>query len=162
MARVIIALGSNLDDPATQLREAARFLETLSKTAIRRSAIYRSEPVGPSEQDFLNAAVVIESELKPEELLETLKTQEARQGRPTRYPKWTARTLDMDIIAYDDLVLQTDTLIIPHENYSDRLFVLLPLQDVDPQWIDPATKTTIRTLTEQAPPMRITQTDLDW
>jgi 2-amino-4-hydroxy-6-hydroxymethyldihydropteridine diphosphokinase len=68
----------------------------------------------------------------------------------------------MDIIAYDDLVLQTDTLIIPHENYAERLFVLLPLRDVAPQWLDPNTKTTIYTLIEQAPPMRITQTNLNW
>lgn len=162
MARVTVALGSNLGDPLHQLRNAANYLESLSTTPILRSHIYRSEPIGPSEQEFLNAVIVIQTELDPEVLLDELKKQEARQGRPSRYPKWSARTLDMDIIGYDDLVLETDTLIIPHQNYSERLFVLLPLRDVDSSWQDPVTHTNINTLLDRAPSMRIKQTKLTW
>lgn len=162
MAQVVIALGSNLNNPHTQLQTALKFLADLGKEQIRKSAIYRSEPVGPSENDFLNAVVVIESDLKPNELFDKLKEQEKRQGRPSRYPKWTARTLDLDIIAFDDLVIETDTLIIPHQEYKSRLFVLLPLKDVIPDWRDPMSAQHVDELIKQAPKLDIVKTTLNW
>ncbi|SMO79081.1 2-amino-4-hydroxy-6-hydroxymethyldihydropteridine diphosphokinase [Gracilimonas mengyeensis] len=162
MAQVVIALGSNLNDPHQQLKEAASFLEEISEENIRKSAIYRSEPVGPSEQEFLNAVAVIETEKKPQELFEQLKEQERRQGRPSRYPKWTARTIDLDIIAWDRLVIETDSLIIPHQEYTRRLFVLLPLKDVFPNWKDPVSAQTVDELIRQAPDLEIAKTTLNW
>ena len=162
MAKVIIALGSNLNDPHQQLIEAKEFLASISESTIKASPIYSSEPVGPSENDFLNAIVTIETELNPESLFNKLKEQEKYQGRPSRYPKWTARTIDLDIIAYDDLVLQTDTLIIPHKEYVHRLFVLLPLKDVFQEWKDPQTAQKINELIKEAGEMRITKTQLNW
>lgn len=162
MAQVVVALGSNLNNPHQQLQAAASFLETLSDQGIRTSVIYKSEPVGPSENDFLNGVIVIETQLSPEQLFEELKTQEKRQGRPSRYPKWTARTIDLDIIAYDDLVVETDTLIIPHQEYTRRLFVLLPLRDVFPDWKDPVSAQHVDTLIEQAPDLKIVRTTLNW
>ncbi len=162
MAKVTIALGSNLNDPLRQLVIAKKFLVSLSDSPISYSSIYRSEPIGPSDTDFLNAAITIYTELSPEELFKRLKGQEKEQGRPSRYPKWTARTIDLDIIAYDNLVLQTDTLIIPHKEYGQRLFVLLPLQEVIPEWSDPITQQAIADLIKNAPKMRITKTELSW
>ncbi|MEQ9308128.1 MAG: 2-amino-4-hydroxy-6-hydroxymethyldihydropteridine diphosphokinase [Balneolaceae bacterium] len=162
MAAVIIALGSNLGDPLSQLKKAKEFLSSISESSILCSPIYASEPVGPSENDFLNAIISIEINKNPEELIELLNAQEKRQGRPSRYPKWTARTLDLDIIAYDDLVLQTDTLIIPHSEYTQRLFVLLPLNDVFPNWKDPKTAHSISELIEKAPTLKISKTQLNW
>lgn len=162
MAQVVIALGSNLSEPIKQLQKAILFLKSISSSPIKTSSIYVSEPIGPSEQDFLNAVVCIESTKSPLEVFELLKTQEKEQGRPSRYPKWTARTLDLDIIAYDDLVLQTDTLIIPHKEYMNRLFVLLPLEEVLPFWIDPETKQSISDLIQKAPKLDISKTELTW
>lgn len=162
MASVVIALGSNLNDPHAQLRKAAAFLEKLSDSPIQKSAIYRSEPVGPSDKEFLNAAVLLDTDLPPAALLEELKQQEKRQGRPSRYPKWTARTLDLDIISYDHLVIETDTLIIPHQDYKERLFVLHPLKDVLPDWKDPSDAQRIDDLIRQSPEMHIERTRLEW
>ncbi len=162
MAQVVIALGSNLDDPHNQLKKARKFLESISSCDIIASSIYSSEPVGPSDNDFLNAVIVIESSLTAEAVFEQLKSQEKKQGRPSRYPKWTARTIDLDIIAYDDLVLHTDTLIIPHNEYIKRLFVLMPLSDVFPNWKDPRTAQTIDELVKKAVTIRISKTQLNW
>lgn len=162
MAQVVIALGSNLNDPHLQLHKAASFLEELSDSGIKTSVIYKSEPVGPSENDFLNGVIVIETKLSPKELFESLKQQEKKQGRPSRYPKWAARTIDLDIIAYDDLVIETDTLIIPHQEYTRRLFVLLPLKDVFPDWKDPVSAQHVDELIEQAPSLEIVRTTLNW
>lgn len=162
MAPVIIALGSNLDEPHQQLKSAKEFLTTLSISDINSSSIYRSEPVGPSEQDFLNAVIRIETDLNPSALFKKLKKQEKKQGRPSRYPKWTARTIDLDIIAYDDLVLETDTLIIPHAEYKNRLFVLLPLKEVFPDWKDIENAQPIEEMIANAPQIRIQKTKLAW
>lgn len=162
MAQIVIALGSNLNNPHQQLQEAATFLEGISDTPILKSPIYTSEPVGPSENDFLNAVAVIESSLSPEDLIILLKKQEREQGRPSRYPKWTARTLDLDIIAYGNLVLKTDSLIIPHAEYSGRLFVLLPLRDVLPDWTDPVSAQAIAEMIDSAPKLLISKTNLHW
>tara|TARA_R110000868_G_scaffold235273_3_gene489042 strand:- start:13439 stop:13927 length:489 start_codon:yes stop_codon:yes gene_type:complete len=162
MAKVVIALGSNLGEPIVQLQKAKKFLESISDSSILTSSIYSSEPVGPSEFDFLNAAISIETKKSPEEVFELLKIQEKKQGRPSRYPKWTARSIDLDIIAYDDLVLHTDTLIIPHNEYTRRLFVLLPLKDVFPNWKDPNTAQSITELINEAPTIRISKTELNW
>ena len=162
MAKVVIALGSNLNNPPQQLQDAAVFLEELSESPILKSPIYQSEPIGPSENDFLNSVAVIETQLSPDELFVQLKNQERSQGRPSRYPKWTARTIDLDIIAYDNLALHTDSLIIPHAEYSGRLFVLLPLRDVLPNWKDPISAQSIADLIYSAPKMSINQTTLHW
>lgn len=162
MARVVIALGSNLNDPHQQLKKAGIFLNDFSEDEVIKSSIYRSEPVGPSENDFLNSLAIIGTTLEPEELFERLKEQEKKQGRPSRYPKWTARTLDLDIIAWDNLVIETDSLIIPHQEYSRRLFVLLPLKEVLPDWHDPVSAQHVDELIEEAPRLQIDKTTLNW
>jgi 2-amino-4-hydroxy-6-hydroxymethyldihydropteridine diphosphokinase len=162
MAEVVIALGSNLQNPHRQLQTAGHFLASLSDTKPRYSAIYRSEPVGPSKNEFLNGVLKIDTDYSPQLLFEQLKKQEKAQGRPSRYPKWSARTIDLDIIDYDGLVIETDTLIIPHQEYTRRLFVLLPLRDVFPNWEDPVSAQHVDILIEQAPSLHIEKTTLNW
>jgi len=162
MAKVIIAIGSNKNNPLSQLKKAKSFLKELSDAPLLVSSVYQSEPVGPSEEDFLNAAVEIETDLNPEKLFGRLKNQEKKQGRPSRYPKWTARTLDLDIISYNNLVLETDNLIIPHAEYSKRLFVLIPLREIFPDWKDIVSTKSIDELIKEAPEMRIKKTKLAW
>ncbi len=162
MAKIAIALGSNLDNPLDQLKSAKSFLDSLSNSPIVSSNIYESEPIGPSDFDFLNAVVLIESDLTPEVLFSKLKEQEKRQGRPSRYPKWTARPIDMDIISYDEKIIKTEELTIPHNEYSRRLFVLLPLEEVLPNWVDPKSKLAIQNLIDSAPEMSIIKSNLAW
>ncbi|MEX0609734.1 MAG: 2-amino-4-hydroxy-6-hydroxymethyldihydropteridine diphosphokinase [Balneolaceae bacterium] len=162
MAQVVIALGSNLNNPHQQLLEAHAFLASISDSKIIASPIYTSEPVGPSENDFLNAVIGIQTQKTSAELLELLKTQEKKQGRPSRYPKWTARTIDLDIIAWDNLVIETDNLIIPHQEYRQRMFVLAPLKDIFPDWKDPVSAQHIDEMINQAPQIQISKTTLNW
>lgn len=162
MAQVIIALGSNLDNPLLQFQKAFRFLEQLSEKELKCSSIFESEPVGPSKEYFLNAVVIIDSQLNPEQLLLQLKLQEKVQGRPTRYPKWTARSIDYDIIDYDGEIFKSDQITLPHPEFRQRLFVLLPLEEVLPNWIDPVTKKSLSELIEIAPSIEITKTELNW
>lgn len=155
-------MGSNLNDPHKQLIQAADFLATFSEKPIIKSSIYNSEPIGPSEYDFLNAAISIETSMSAMEIFEACQAQEQLQGRPSRYPKWTARPIDMDIIAYGDEVLNLPKLQIPHPEYSSRLFVLLPLQEIDPHWEDPIRRTPINSMLKTAPEMVIRKTSLNW
>ena len=162
MAKVIIALGSNLSNRLEHLRDALNFLTELSEEVFAKSMIYESEPVGPSENEFLNAVVAIKTNLSPNDLLFILKKHERSHGRPSRYPKWTSRTIDLDIIAFDDLVIETDNLIIPHQEYSQRLFVLLPLKDIEPNWIDPDSGKSIDLFIKNASKIMISKTTHTW
>jgi 2-amino-4-hydroxy-6-hydroxymethyldihydropteridine diphosphokinase len=162
MAKIAIALGSNLNNPHHQLKLAKDFLATISDNRISTSSIFESEPIGPSIYDFLNAVIVVDSKIKPNILFKKLKKQEKVQGRSSRYPKWTARSIDLDIVSYGEKIIQTDKLTIPHAAYSQRLFVLLPLREVLPNWVDPITKVAIKKLIKLAPQMSITKSNLTW
>tara|TARA_B100000900_G_scaffold370578_1_gene349188 strand:+ start:98 stop:670 length:573 start_codon:yes stop_codon:yes gene_type:complete len=152
---VYIALGSNQGDSTANLIQARSFLQEISTSPIRASQVYQTEPIGPSDTDFLNAVICIDWKGSPDALLDRLKEQERIQGRPSRYPKWTSRTLDLDIIDFGGLTLKYDYLQLPHPGIAERLFVLLPLYDLAPEWSDPVTKKNISELINTAPKMRI-------
>ena len=142
MARVYIGLGSNLDNPRQQLDRARQALDALPGVVLLAdSGVYRSPamtlPDDPEPQpDYLNAVISLQTDLSPHELLHSLQAIEAAQGR-VRHRTWGPRTLDLDILMYDDLQLQDAQLTIPHAGIAERDFVLLPLNAIDNSLVIP-------------------------
>lgn len=128
-----IGLGSNLDDPAEQVRQALEHLDRLPDTRlILRSRLYGSTPVGPADQpDFINAVAAIDTGLPPETLLDELQALETAAGRQ-RTRHWGERTLDLDILLYGEQRIDTARLQVPHPEMTRRAFVLIPLADTEP------------------------------
>lgn len=162
MEKVVVAIGSNVGDRIKHMTDAARFLDRLSERGIVQSSLYLTEPVGPSSRYFLNAVVTIHTSLEPEELIREFKYFEKEHGRNPEQPRWSARTIDLDVICYGDLVIQTDSLIIPHPEYRHRLFVLEPLADIEPEWRDPDSGEDIRQLIDEAPSLQVKRISLEW
>lgn len=133
-----IGLGSNLEDPASQVNAGYAALAALPATElIARSALYRSAPVGYSEQpDFINAVAKVETALGARELLDALLAIEFNHGRVRDFPN-APRTLDLDLLLYGNLQLHAPGLTIPHPRMHERAFVLAPLAEIAPQCVIP-------------------------
>lgn len=133
-----IGLGSNIADPSAQVRQAMQAIDQLPDTRVlARSALYRSAPVGYLEQpDFINAVVQVETALTPRALLQALLELEHKQGRTREFLN-SPRTLDLDVLLYDDLQHHEDGLTVPHPQMHKRAFVLLPLLEIAPDCVIP-------------------------
>lgn len=131
MNNVFVGLGSNLDEPLSQLKKAIEHLKQVEKlTVINISDFYSSSPMGPQDQpDYINAVVELSTSLSAEQLLDELQRIEQEQGR-VRKQHWGARTLDLDILLFGNEVINTERLIVPHSGISERNFVLYPLSDL--------------------------------
>lgn len=155
MHRVFVALGSNVGDRAGHLRTGLSALDRLPGTrVIARAGVYETAPVGPVPQDdYLNTVVELSSELTPEELHEGLCRIEQASGRPgpVGRVKWGPRTLDLDILLYDDRVLVTPLLTVPHPRMHLRRFVLRPMCDIDAEVVHPALSRSMRDLLAALP-----------
>lgn len=140
-----IALGSNMGDRKAYLDGAAAALNELADTeVIKVSSYYETPPYGVTDQaDFLNACLKLRTLLTPEELLEELHGIEQAAGRE-RVIRWGPRTLDLDIIFYDDLVTESEDLCIPHVEMHKRKFVLEPLHEIAPYKRHPVYGETVR------------------
>ena len=143
----VIALGGNLGDVETCFRATRDELASLPRTRLLESSrIYTSAPLGPPGQpDYQNAAVTIDTELEPLELLDRMQRIEQEHGR-VRGEKWGPRTLDLDLIAYGDICMDTARLILPHPHMHERMFVLQPVTDLLPQWKHPRLQCSIAQL----------------
>jgi 2-amino-4-hydroxy-6-hydroxymethyldihydropteridine diphosphokinase len=132
--RAFIGLGSNLADPATQVREALGELSVLPETRlVTSSPLYRSHPLGPADQpDYVNAVAEVETRLAPLALLDALQAIEARHGRVRGPLQWGPRTLDLDLLLFGDATLAEPRLRVPHPGLTTRPFVLVPLADIAP------------------------------
>jgi 2-amino-4-hydroxy-6-hydroxymethyldihydropteridine diphosphokinase len=133
MSKAVIALGANLDDPAQQLHGAVQCIASIPALRIlARSHLFRTAPVGgPEQPDYVNAVIVVETDRGPRTLLDDLHVIEREHGR-TRDVYWGPRTLDLDLIAYDDLRSADPDLYVPHPRAHERSFVLVPWCDADP------------------------------
>lgn len=129
-----VGLGSNLDDPGTQLSRALQALAGLPETLlVAVSGRYRNPPMGPRDQpDYLNAVAGLLTRLAPGALLAALQGIENDQGRRRDGPRWGPRTLDLDLLAYGNVRLESDALTLPHPGICSRPFVLVPLAEVAP------------------------------
>jgi 2-amino-4-hydroxy-6-hydroxymethyldihydropteridine diphosphokinase len=134
MTPAYLALGSNLDDPASQLRAALAELAALPHSQIDViSSAYRSAAVGPGNQaDYLNAVLKLSTSLTAMELLSATQAIEIKRGR-VRGERWAARTLDIDILLFGDEIINTKTLQVPHPRMAERNFVLYPLAEITKQ-----------------------------
>jgi 2-amino-4-hydroxy-6-hydroxymethyldihydropteridine diphosphokinase len=145
-----IALGSNMGESLAILEGAIKSLEKTPGITIKaKSSWYRTAPVGgPSQPDYLNGAAILEVQLSPHKLLETLLNIEQEFGR-VRQEHWGPRTLDLDVLLFDDLILETPDLQIPHPRMTQRAFVLVPLAEIAPDWIEPVSKEPISQLLQK-------------
>ena len=142
-----IGFGSNIGDRLAHIQNA---IHTLSKTEgitlQKISSIYTTDPVGYEAQaQFLNGIVAIQTSLSPLSLLHTLKDIETAIGRKHRI-RWGPREIDLDILIYEDLCVQTEKLIIPHPEMHLRGFVLVPLAEIAPDLVHPVFQESIQTL----------------
>lgn len=138
MNRTYIALGSNLNQPKQQLNHAIQALAQLPNSQlVAISSFYQSKPLGPQDQpDYVNAVVCLNTELSPLDLLEHLQQIERQQGR-VRLRRWGERTLDLDILLYANLQMQTERLTLPHYAMTQREFVIVPLFEIAPDLVLP-------------------------
>ena len=133
MIECFIAVGSNLEDPARQVRQSFAAMARLPDTVlIKASSLYANPPIGPPDQpDYINAVVCLQTNLPPDGLLQALKGLEQAAGRQAGRI-WGERVLDLDILTYGDLVLAQDRLRIPHPEIARRRFVLVPWLEIAP------------------------------
>ncbi len=138
MSRALIALGGNLDDPVRRLPRVMAELDELPRTQLlRASSLYRTAPVGYADQpDFINAVALVETALPPPALMAELLAMEARHGR-LRGLHNGPRTLDLDLLLYDDQVLDDSFVTLPHPRMHQRAFVLTPLLEIMPEAVIP-------------------------
>jgi 2-amino-4-hydroxy-6-hydroxymethyldihydropteridine diphosphokinase len=142
---VYLSLGTNLGNRAANLKRAIASLPP-QMTVKSKSKVYETPPWGYTDQEkFLNQVVKVTTYLEPEKLLKHIKRMEVAMGRKTSF-RYGPRLIDIDILFYDDEILETPSLTIPHPNLHERGFVLLPMMDIAPDLVHPVKKKSIREL----------------
>ncbi len=149
MATVYLLLGSNLGDRAKNIENALEELEKIGVIILKKSSLYETKPWGYKKQpDFLNLAIECSTSLSPFDLLGEIKKIEIKMGRQNTI-KYGPRIIDIDIIFYDNLILKSDTLTIPHPLMHEREFALKPLCEIAPHIIHPELKVSLKELLKQ-------------
>jgi len=140
VSRVYIGLGSNLGNKINNLEKALIELKEIVKTE-KVSSLYESEPWGYKQQDnFYNVVVEADTNLTPQELLHSLKEIELKLGRQEESVRWGPRVIDLDILLYGRKIIDLPGLKIPHSEIKNRVFVLLPLLELNPELTDPLSR----------------------
>lgn len=151
---IYLSLGSNDGAREEQLRKAMQSIDSYVGKIKKVSRIYEGEPVGfESDKRFLNLCLELRTEDGPHQLLLKLEAIEVKLGRlkPSIFSVYTDRTIDMDIVFFDDVVLNSKDLIIPHPRMHERRFVLEPLAELCPDFIHPVLKKTVQELLDECP-----------
>jgi 2-amino-4-hydroxy-6-hydroxymethyldihydropteridine diphosphokinase len=133
-----LGIGSNLGDPVQQCRDALREISSLKNVQVlRRSSLYRTQPVGNTSQDwFVNGVLEVRTTFTAQQLIKALQWVEQTLGR-VRTEKWGPRTIDIDILLYGQEIIGTGDLVIPHPEMHKRRFVLVPMNEIAPYVIHP-------------------------
>ena len=148
MSTAYISIGSNLGDREENCKQALRLLHANGILIKKQSRMYETEPWGIKDQPkFINMAIEVETDKEPEEFLAVLKNIENEIGR-TETVKWGPRVIDLDILFYDDLILKTEDLEIPHPLLHERDFVLKPLSEIAPDKKHPVTGKAVKEMLE--------------
>ena len=139
---VYIGLGSNIKNPSGQIQSALNALDNHQSIELITCAhLYSSAPMGPKNQpDYTNSVCKISTTLTPIELLDVTQAIELEHGRERKAERWGPRTLDLDILLYDQQQIDTERLVIPHYGMATREFVLVPLFEIEPDLIMPDTR----------------------
>jgi 2-amino-4-hydroxy-6-hydroxymethyldihydropteridine diphosphokinase len=142
-----IGIGSNIGDKVHQCERAiSEILKVDRHRLLAKSSLFKTQPIGYTSQDwFVNGVIKIETNLKAPDLLRTLKTTESQLGRIETF-RWGPRTIDLDILFFDDIEIHTEDLQIPHPFIQNRQFVLIPLAEIDPTLVHPVLKKTVQEL----------------
>ncbi|MBM4137054.1 MAG: 2-amino-4-hydroxy-6-hydroxymethyldihydropteridine diphosphokinase [Nitrospira sp.] len=149
MSIAYIGIGSNLGNREENCHRAIQLLENKGIVMRKRSSLYETEPWGVKDQPkFINMAIEIETELEPEELLKTLKDIEKEVGREESF-RWGPRIIDLDILLFDDIILDKDYLRIPHPFMHERDFVLKPLCEIAPDKKHPVIRMSVHDLLQR-------------
>lgn len=149
MATVFLVLGSNLGNSIDFLEKASMLLQEQVGKVIASSARYQTAAWGKTDQpDFINQVLKLETDLSPSEVLATILGIERQLGRE-RAEKWGSRTIDIDILFYDQEVVTTPELQIPHPYLQERAFTLIPLAEIQPEFMHPILKKTVSELLDE-------------
>ena len=142
-----IGIGSNLGDKIHHCEKAISAILKIDRHKfLAKSSLFKTQPIGYTSQDwFVNGVIKIETDLEAPELLRTLKTIESQLGRIETF-RWGPRTIDLDILFFDDVEIHTEDLQIPHPLIQDRQFVLIPLAEIDPTLVHSVLKKTVQEL----------------
>lgn len=153
MSKVFVGVGSNLGDREFLIRKAVEAMRDLPRTlVVRVSSLYDTDPVGEVDQPaFLNAVVWLETTLLPRELLWQLLLIEKRMGR-VRSQRWGPRPIDLDLLFYGEETVDEPDLKIPHPEAHRRAFVLMPLLELDPEFVHPTTGEAVKKTVKRLPP----------
>jgi 2-amino-4-hydroxy-6-hydroxymethyldihydropteridine diphosphokinase len=151
--RAYVGVGSNLGDRWAHLALAARALRDEPRIALlRASRVWDAAPLGPPQPRYLNAALELDADLPALDLLSTLQLAERAAGRVRSDVRWSARTLDLDLLLFGDEVIRSPRLVVPHPDLVARRFVLAPLAELCPDRVVPGTGRTVAQLLALAPP----------
>lgn len=149
MNRVFLLAGSNIGDRKANMKEALQLLEKYAGRIVRKSELYLTQPWGfHADNDFLNQAILIETSLSPVDLLDQLKNIENEMGRLKRSAVYESRIIDLDILFYNDQIIEEgEKLIVPHPRIQDRKFALIPMKEIAIDYIHPKLRQSINNLT---------------
>ena len=142
--KVYLLLGGNIGDTKSLFAQTIKLIQTEVGDVVQKSSLYESEPWGfEHEQNFLNQVVIVETMLEPINLLDTTQQIEKEMGRVRKKSQYSERTIDVDILFYDNLVMESERLTIPHLMLHQRRFTLEPLVELSPIFIHPKKQKTL-------------------